>query len=155
MICSQVIWDGFPPDAATWEPPSEISDDLIEDYEDCLDDEAAADAELDDDDDDDDDHNEADEVPAADADSSDEDELEEEISLVHVSKIVAHYVSHGARVGSLANIFVRVEYTDGTNSARDYVPCEPLGESEAGRAVLARYLKCKAGGKIAKYVPVP
>jgi hypothetical protein len=107
------------------------------------------------DDDDDDDHNEADEVPAADADSSGEDELEEEISLVHVSKIVAHYVSHGARVGSLANIFVRVEYTDGTNSARDYVPCEPLGESEAGRAVLARYLKCKAGGKIAKYVPVP
>lgn len=44
MLLYKVIWDGYPPDPATWEPPANISDKLIAEYEASLEEDAAADA---------------------------------------------------------------------------------------------------------------
>jgi hypothetical protein len=138
-VLYKVIWEGYPPDAATWEPPDNIEESVIEAYEDSLEDEAEADAELEEEDEEE---------------GEGEGEGEgEEVQLLEVTKILGHHVAKGAKVRSLKNIYMRVEYSDSTSSGRQYVPAEPLGESEAGQAVLARYVRTKQGGKVAKYVP--
>ena len=40
FISYKVLWEGFPPEAATWEPESEIHDDLIDEFEAALEAEA-------------------------------------------------------------------------------------------------------------------
>ena len=151
----QVIWEDYPPDAATWEPPDNICDELIEAYEEALDDEAESDAELEDDPEDEEMEESAGTDGAAEDDADDADDADEvdDMEILEVSKILSHHVYTGAKAGSLYNVYVRVEYTDDSSSGRGYVPAEPLADSEAGRSVLARYLKCKAGAKISKYAP--
>ena len=45
FIYYKVLWEGFPPEAATWEPESEIHDDLIDEFEAALEAEAELEAE--------------------------------------------------------------------------------------------------------------
>ena len=45
------MWEGFPPEFASWEPESEIHDDFIDEFEASLEDEAELEAEEDDEDD--------------------------------------------------------------------------------------------------------
>jgi hypothetical protein len=162
-VLYKVIWEGYPPDAATWEPPANIEDSVIAAYEDSLEDEADADAELAEEDEDEEDAVEGDasgdvameEGVGGEEDEGEEDEGEDEgdeVQLLEVAKILGHHVAKGAKVGSLYNIHIRVEYSDGTSSGRQYLPAEPLKESEGGKAVLARYVRTKQGSKIAKYV---
>ena len=44
-IFYKVLWEGFPPEFASWEPESEIHDDLIEEYEASMEAEAELEAE--------------------------------------------------------------------------------------------------------------
>jgi hypothetical protein len=158
-VLYKVIWEGYPPDAATWEPPDHIEESVIEAYEDSLEYEADADAELEDEDEDtvgdaSDDLATEEGGGEEEEGGGEEDEGEgEEVQLLEVTKIIGHHVAKGAKVGSLTNIYMRVEYSDGTSSGRQYMPAEPLGECEEGKAVLARYVRTKQGGKVAKYVP--
>ena len=73
----------------------------------------------------------------------------DEAEAVVVSKVIGHHVFGGAKPGSLENVYVRVLYSDGSSSGRDYVPAAPL----EGSACLAAYIKLKNGQKIAKYMP--
>ena len=45
FIYYKVLWEGFPPDVATWEPEDNIHDDLIDEYEATLEAEAQLEAE--------------------------------------------------------------------------------------------------------------
>ena len=40
-----MLWEGFPPEFATWEPDSRVHDDLIDAYEGAMDAEAVLEAE--------------------------------------------------------------------------------------------------------------
>lgn len=66
---------------------------------------------------------------------------------MEVSKVVAHHVYGGAKPGSLASVFVRVAYANGSTSGRNYIRAELL----AGSEVLAAYTRTAEGSKIAKY----
>ena len=48
-----MLWEGFPPDVATWEPESAIHDDFIDEYEAAVEAEAELEAEEDEEDDED------------------------------------------------------------------------------------------------------
>ena len=93
---------------------------------------------------------------AAAIDSSDEDEAhaaavdssDEEGEVVTVTKVTNHKVYGGARVGGMFNVYLRVQYSDGTRS-NGVIPGEPL----VGSPVLAAYLRTSNGAKIAKYIP--
>ena len=45
VIYYKVLWEDFPPEAATWEPASEIHDDFIDEYEAAMEAEAELEAE--------------------------------------------------------------------------------------------------------------
>ena len=45
VVHYKVLWEGFPPDVATWEPESAIHDDFIDEYEATLEAEAQLEAE--------------------------------------------------------------------------------------------------------------
>ena len=45
LIYYKVLWEGFPPDVATWEPESVIHDDFIDEYEAAVEAEAELEAE--------------------------------------------------------------------------------------------------------------
>ena len=64
-----------------------------------------------------------------------------------VSKVLAHHVYGGAKPGSLFNIYVRLQYLDGSTSGKAYVPASVL----EGTAVLKKYTQTKRGQAIIKY----
>jgi hypothetical protein len=45
FIYYKVLWEGFPPEFASWEPADKIHDDLIDDYEAAVEAEAVLEAE--------------------------------------------------------------------------------------------------------------
>ena len=65
-----------------------------------------------------------------------------------VSTILRHHIYRGASPGSLFNVYVRVQFSDGS-STRDYISAEPL----AGTTALRKYVLSAKGKVVAKYVP--
>ena len=173
----KVIWEGYPPDAATWEPPANISDALIDEYEASLDAEAEADLEEEEEeaeleteeaaaaedatmDDATDgsaaDGSTADGSAAADSDAEDDQvDADDDIQMdLQVAKINRHHVYGGSKAGSLFNIYVVVTYSDGSKTQGGFESAEPLALCESGRAALRAYVLAKGqGAKIAKYLP--
>ena len=66
-----------------------------------------------------------------------------------VSKVLDHHVYGGAKSGSLFNIYVRLQYLDGSTSGKAYVPASVL----EGTATLKNYMQTKRGQTILKYCP--
>ena len=77
----------------------------------------------------------------------------EGLQLLQVSKIWKHHVYGGARAGSLYNVYVGVEWSDGSRTQGGVEPSEPLTQSESGRAALLTYVATPKGKGIAKYLP--
>lgn len=178
-VLYRVIFEGWPADLVWWEPAVNINDDDIAAYEAAMAEQEAADADADEESDDEDDgaNNEddgandgadggaaadyatADEAASAQApaaaeqeqgsDEEDAEDAEDEDEILEVTQILGHHVWRGAKAGSLFNVYVRVQYSDGSTTGRGTVPSEPL----AGSKVLAAYLATAHGAKIAKYVP--
>ena len=157
----RVVWKDWPIETATWEPYANIvDDDLIAEYEASLEreaeEEAAAAAELEDDEDDEADAAEdAVTAGAEDAAAGDEgdEEAGEDLQLLQVAKVLRHHVYGGAKPGSLHNVYVAVQFSDGSRTQGGVEPSAPLAESISGRAALTAYVRTKGGSKIAKYVP--
>ena len=72
-----------------------------------------------------------------------------------VRKIKSHHpYSSGAQEGSLATVYMSMEFADGTDTGRGgYVPSEPYLADEGFRADLRRYVATKKGKRMLKYVP--
>lgn len=91
------------------------------------------------------------------ADDDVDDEFDEgeamEVELLQVSKIWKHHVYGGSRAGSLHNVYVGIEWSDGTKTVGGVEPAEPLADSESGRAALLAYVQTKKGSAVAKYLP--
>ena len=64
-----------------------------------------------------------------------------------VSKVLDHHVYGGAKSGSLFNIYVRLQYLDGSTSGKAYVPASVL----EGTAMLKTYMQTNRGQAIQKY----
>jgi hypothetical protein len=77
----------------------------------------------------------------------------EGLQLLQVAQIWKHHVYGGARAGSLHNVYVGIEWSDGTRTVGGVEPSEPLAGSESGRAALLAYVQTKKGSVIAKYLP--
>lgn len=137
-----VAWEGWEECYNSWEPVENLEQSLIDDYEERV--------------------NEAEAVQAAE-DAAIAREEQEDVTVdvaaagvevnpadaepLEVNKILSHHVYAGARAGSLQNVYVRVQYTNGSSSGRGYIPAEPL----AGGACMAAYLLTKNGQKNIKY----
>ena len=119
--------------------------------------EAAAAADLEDDEDDEAEAQEEMEVDGAEDGAEDDaggdGEEGEEPQLLHVVKVLKHHVFGGAKPGSLHNVYVAVQFSDGSKTQGGFEPSEPLAESSSGRAALLAYVQTKNGSKIAKYLP--
>ena len=72
-----------------------------------------------------------------------------------VATVTKHHVYHGARAGSLENVWFGIKYTDGSTTGKGGAveAPTPLLETAEGRAALLRYVKTKKGQSAAKYVP--
>ena len=77
----------------------------------------------------------------------------EGLQLLVVSRIWKHHVYGGARAGSLYNVYVGVEWSDGSRTVGGVEPSEPLAGSESGRAALLAYVATAKGKAVAKYLP--
>ena len=77
----------------------------------------------------------------------------EGLQLLQVSKIWKHHVYRGGRAGSLYNVYVGIEWSDGTRTIGGHEPSEPLAGSESGRAALLAYVATSKGSVLAKYLP--
>ena len=73
--------------------------------------------------------------------------------MLQVSKIWKHHVYGGARAGSLHNVYVGIEWSDGSRTTGGVEPSEPLATSESGRAALLAYVGTPKRKGIAKYLP--
>ena len=72
-----------------------------------------------------------------------------------VATVTKHHVYHGARAGSLENVWFGIKYTDGSTTGKGGAVEAPssLLQTAEGRAALLRYVKTKKGQSAAKYVP--
>ena len=77
----------------------------------------------------------------------------EGLQLLQVTRIWKHHVYRGARAGSLYNVYVGIEWSDGSKTTGGVEPSEPLADSESGRAALLAYVASSKGKAIAKYLP--
>ena len=64
----------------------------------------------------------------------------EGLQLLQVTRIWKHHVYGGARPGSLYNVYVGIEWSDGSKTTGGVEPSEPLADSESGRAALLAYV---------------
>lgn len=73
---------------------------------------------------------------------------------IRIVAIKRHKVYNGAQAGALYNVYVSVEFADGTSSGRDYYPSEPLWGHTVGREIVRKYAGTAQGQRgFAKYVP--
>jgi hypothetical protein len=142
-----VAWQGWEESYNSWEPAENVETSLIEDYEERAQEAEAEEAEV-----------------MAEAEAETEPEPEPEVPTTAAEevvvdaadaqektavKVLSHHVFGGAKRGALHNVYVRVQYSDGTKTKGGYIPSEPLAGSDA----LADYVLTKNGKKIAKYMP--
>lgn len=163
MKMYRIAWPGYSAAASTWEPRVNVGTELIAEYEEGLrlqaELQAEEAAELEDDEEEDGETEEAEvemeteEVEPEEAEREEATGVKDGLQLLEVVRVWKHHVYGGARAGSLRNVYVGIEWSDGSKTQGGVEPSEPLACTESGRAALLAYVATSKGKGIAKYLP--